>query len=286
MTPGASDQAQINTELWEDGDYVSVYANRRLSPVEVLILARYREALSGRVLEVGCGGGRILGYLVALAAEAHGIDISPAMVAYCRREYPEATVSLGDVGALTDTVAGKFDAILAMGTLIDVFSDEERRRVLVSLRELIVPGGLLIFSSHNLASLDPPGEPEPPTGGKAGPGRLLQQIVHKPPVDLVRAVVRLPRRRRNRRRLAPLAHREADHAIVNDETFDYGLLHYYIGREDQERQLRQLGYDPVACLDPSGRELAPGAVSTAPWLHYISRPGPDVSSPSGAVPMP
>src|SRR5579875_2423465 len=89
-----------NVERWRALRQVERFAHRRLAPVEVVILARYREALSGRVLELGCGAGRIIGYLLALGGEVHGIDISPRMVERCRRAYPGANVREGDLRAL------------------------------------------------------------------------------------------------------------------------------------------------------------------------------------------
>jgi SAM-dependent methyltransferase len=61
-------------------EYLPEYANRILRPVDVVLLARYRELLSGRVLELGCGAGRLLGYFLTLGAQTHGIDLTPAMV--------------------------------------------------------------------------------------------------------------------------------------------------------------------------------------------------------------
>jgi SAM-dependent methyltransferase len=261
-------QAEINAELWRTGRHVAIYANRRLSPVEVLILVRYREALSGRVLELGCGAGRILGYLVELAREAHGVDISPPMVDYCRRRYPDADVRLGDAAALGGVVEGRFDAILAMSNLIDVFNHAERQRVLGELRERLSPAGLLIFSSHNLESLESGGG----TRREPAPAGIVRRSLHRRPRELIDAVGAIPRRRRNRRRLSPLERRAADHAIVNTAEFDYGLLHYYIGPDDQRRALERLGYEVVACLDPDGREIPVGTSTTVDWVHYVARP--------------
>ncbi len=269
--PASTEQVRVNAELWEAGEHVDLYANRSLAPVEVLILVRYREALSGRVIEVGCGAGRVLGYLAQLGREVFGVDLSPAMVEYCRRVYPQAVVVTGDVSALGLVVEGPFDVIFAANNLLDVFDDRERRSVLAGFRALLAPDGLLIFSSHNLAKLD-----RADASGEAGAGRgagraVLGKLLEKPPADLARAASRLPRRLRNRRRLAPLQRRAADHAIVNDETFDYGLLHYYIRRDDQERQLAEVGFELVECLDPDGRTVEAGNDGRGPWLHYVAR---------------
>jgi len=66
-------QRLTNDALWRRTDLVERYATRDLRPVEVMLLIRYREALSGRVLELGCGAGRVTGYLAELASHAHGL---------------------------------------------------------------------------------------------------------------------------------------------------------------------------------------------------------------------
>ena len=263
---------RVNADLWAAGEHVDVYANRLLAPVEVLILVRYREALAGRVIEVGCGAGRVLGYLTQLGREVYGVDLSPAMVDYCRRVYPEADVRTGDVGALAEVIEGPFDVIFAANNLLDVFDDSERRRTLEGFLALLAPEGRLIFSSHNLADLERAGAAAGSVGRWARGGAALSKLLESPPADLARGAARIPRRVRNRRRLAPLQSRAAGYAIVNDDTFDYGLLHYYIRRDDQERQLADVGYRLVECLDPDGHAVQAGNAGRGPWLHYIAAP--------------
>lgn len=270
-----SEQVRVNSTAWRRGDHVGEYANRTLLPVEVMILVRFREALAGRTLEVGCGAGRILGYLAAIGAEAHGIDISAAMVEHCRRRYPRAHTEVADLGDLGGAVPGPFDAVLALDNVLDVFDDEQRRGVLADLRARVAPGGLLIFSSHNLAYVDRPvggGAPAPPPGGWRRGRELFAKALARPPATAVRDAGRIPRRLVNRRRLAPLQRRGPGYAIVNDSAHDYALLHYYIGRDDQERQLVQAGFELIECLDVDGVEVAAGAPHPDPWLHYVCRP--------------
>ncbi|HWF73964.1 MAG TPA: class I SAM-dependent methyltransferase [Solirubrobacteraceae bacterium] len=280
MESGA--QSRLNAEHWQAGTHVGAYAHRRLHPVEVLLLERYRDALSGRVLEVGCGAGRVLGYLVELGGEVHGIDISPAMVAHCQAAYPQAAVRVGDLAAISASTEGKFDAVLGVDSVLDVFDDGERRRVLSDLRALLAPGGLLIFSSHNLARSDG-SAPAPGIDAEAGPGAggeprlrpLVRRALSKPPIELLTAIARMPRaalaRRRNRRRMAALESRGPDYAIINDLAHDYALLHYYIGRDAQQRQLEALAYELVECLDPRGRTVGAGEAGDGPWLFYVAR---------------
>ena len=158
----------------------------------MVILVRYREVLSRRTLEVGCGAGRILGYVAQLGGEAHGIDISPAMVEHCRRRYPAADTRVGDLADIGRSAEGPFDAVLALDNVLDVFDDAERRRVLADLRALLAPDGLLIFSSHNLAYVDRAAPGDGDRSGRAGQGRA-RRLLSEP--DLAAAVQRGARRR-------------------------------------------------------------------------------------------
>ncbi|MGH2910140.1 MAG: class I SAM-dependent methyltransferase, partial [Solirubrobacteraceae bacterium] len=153
---GQDTQSIVNERLWR-GDNVARYANRTLRPVEVVLLMRHHEALAGRVLELGCGAGRVLGYLGALGGEVHAIDVSSKMVEYCRQRYPETNVHLGNLLDIGGAVQGPFDAVLAPDNVLDVIEPEQRRRALAEIRGLLAPGGVLIFSSHNLAHVESAG---------------------------------------------------------------------------------------------------------------------------------
>src|SRR5882724_4663295 len=47
----------------------------------------------GRVLDVGCGTGRLVGALAELGIDAAGVDISPEMLAVARRKLPRSTLA-------------------------------------------------------------------------------------------------------------------------------------------------------------------------------------------------
>lgn len=69
-----------------------------------------------RMLEIGCGIGRMLPFFGVLFAEVHGIDIAPSMVAQAR-EYltksPNVTVHLGDGRTLAGLGSAHFDLVLS-----------------------------------------------------------------------------------------------------------------------------------------------------------------------------
>jgi SAM-dependent methyltransferase len=252
------DQAHLNAAFWERGDYLEFYANRSLRPVEEVLLERFRDALAGSVLELGCGAGRLTGHLSEVAREVHGVDISPAMVAYCRQAYPSATFTVGDLRDLSAFESGHYDAVLAPFNVLDVLDDPERGGVLDEIRRVLVEGGLLIMSSHNRDHVP-----------RIAPAIRLWIGAPRRPLQSIR---RLPRRLRNRRRLAPLQRVENGYAIVNDEAHDFSVLHYYIARDAQERQFAEHGSELIECLDLDGRDVPAGATAThCPELHYVAR---------------
>ncbi len=249
-----------SSNVWVERNFVRDYATRTLRPPEVALLLRYADALDGTVLELGCGAGRVTGYLDARGGDVLGIDISPAMIDYCRRRYPELQFQVGDLSDLSGLPDGSRDLVVAAYNVLGVFDDTERKGVLLEIRRVLVDGGLLIFSAHNLAFL--PRVPRPVS--------LVTRSLN--PARVAWNLGRLPVRARNHRRLARFERREQDYALVNDQAHDYQLLHYYIGRDAQSRQLAEAGFELLDCLDGAGRPVPPGASAAgSPELHYAAR---------------
>jgi len=268
---GGDTQSVVNERLWRR-DNVARYAHRTLRPVEVILLIRHHAALAGRVLELGCGAGRLLGYLGALGGEIHAIDVSPRMVEYCRRRYPETNVQIGNLLDIGAVVEGPFDAVFAPDNILDVIEPAQRQRALAEIRGLLRADGVLIFSSHNLGFVDRAAGDAPEGGSLAGMRRLASRLARTSLIEIATGSTRLVRGARNRRRLAPLEQRAADHAILNDSEGDFGALHYYVRRDDQERQLAEAGFELIECLDAEGRPVGAGDSGASPWLHYVARP--------------
>jgi SAM-dependent methyltransferase len=256
---GSHAQEEINTRLWRDTDMVRQYESVHLTPAEATALIRYRDAfLGGRVLDLGCGAGRIAAYLRPHGCEYVGLDISPRMVAACRRRLPGMTFEVGDMRDLSAFVDGSFAAVLAVLNLFDAAGHADRLRTLAGIRRALKPGGLLIFSAHNRACR------------AARDGPALQRS--RNPVTQLWYVYEYFRARGNRRRIGPHQREEDEYALVNDCAHGYSALHYYIGRAAQERQLAGCGFDLVECLDESGRTLGAGEeAADDPSIHYVAR---------------
>jgi SAM-dependent methyltransferase len=250
-------QRRVNDAVWAGDRRVAAYASRVLRPVEVVILARYRDGLTGRTLEIGAGAGRLTGYLAELATSTHGIDVSAAMVAVSRGRYPRATFAVADLRDAAAYRGAPYDAIVAPFNVLDVVDDDDRRVALGRIHGALRPGGLLVMSSHNRAAGD----------RRADPLRLARGSLR----EMVASIVRLPRRRRNHRRLSAYERNEPSYAILNDVEHDYSVLHYYIHRDAQVAQLEEHGFEVLDVLDLEGHSVGPGDSSDDPELHYVAR---------------
>ncbi len=102
-----------------------------------------------RVLDLGCGTGRVT---VALAAAGHtvtGVDPSPAMLAAARAK-PGAEAVTWAEGTSADLPANAFDVAVMTGHVAQVFvTDEAWARVLADLARALVPGGRLAFDTRD-----------------------------------------------------------------------------------------------------------------------------------------
>jgi SAM-dependent methyltransferase len=250
--------SDFNVGAWLSGDYVRDYDRRDIAPVEAVLLARHGKALSERtVLELGCGAGRLTRVVAALGADVTAIDVSPRMVAACARNVPAARAEvrdLRDLGAYPDSA---FGAIVALDNVLDVLGDGDRRTAVAGIARVLMPGGLLLCSSHNQAHVP------------------LMHRVPRSPRELARAVYHAPhllRRLRNRRRARAFEESANGYAIVYDSAHDNRLAHYYIGRDEQERQLADAGLELLECLDLDARPVGPGeAAERSTALHYAAR---------------
>jgi SAM-dependent methyltransferase len=252
--------ADHNAAVWRLGAWVPLYDDQRLSPAEILLLLRYREPLSGRVLELGPGAGRVTAYLAELATELTALEISPDMADACRRRVPSATVRVGDMEDLDDVPDASLEAVVGTCNVLDVLDDPERRKLLKELHRILVPGGVLWFSSHNRdGNLRRPWHPHN----------------WRRPRSLAGDVVRFAGRMRNHRRLRPLERDTGDYALRNDEAHGFTMVLYAIGAESQQRQLAGTGFTLEICMTDSGKAVPVGAeTSTAPYLHYVARRAP------------
>src|SRR5262249_19351368 len=94
-----------------------------------------------RVLDAGCGGGHMLGYIKDVIAEGVGVDLNTAHVVRQRyRNYPHIRIYEGD--AATWHAEEGFDIVYSIGVVHHTQNPETTAR---NLMRLVKPGGKLVI---------------------------------------------------------------------------------------------------------------------------------------------
>lgn len=256
----ATEASESNRNVYEQRSIVQQYvADSNLTPAEVQLLAKFSADIAGkRVLDLGVGGGRTTSYLAERCASYVGVDSSEAMVRACRERYPHLDFQQGDARALSQFGDGEFDFILFSFNGIDYVGHEDRVRILRELARVLRAGGVLVFSSHNLASVPS--------------GTLLHRVFHIPisanPLRTAKAIARSAINLVNYLRNAPGQQRTADHAILVDPAHGFVLRTYYVTTQEQQRQIEAAGFSLI--------DVVPATDEDVPYyLYYSARRNPD-----------
>lgn len=87
-------------------EYASLLPDTRAeAPLDLAMVDAFAEAVAARggeprVLDAGCGAGRMSRYLAERGCLVEGVDLSPGMVTRARRDHPDLTFSVGSLADL------------------------------------------------------------------------------------------------------------------------------------------------------------------------------------------
>ncbi|MGX1737580.1 class I SAM-dependent DNA methyltransferase [Corynebacterium flavescens] len=96
-----------------------------------------------RVLDAGCGSGRLGGELVRRGHTVVGVDVDPILIAHAEEDHPEGTWVVGDLS--TDEVPeGDFDLAVAAGNVMAFIAVEGREQALRNIFNSLHPGGRFV----------------------------------------------------------------------------------------------------------------------------------------------
>jgi SAM-dependent methyltransferase len=110
----------------------------------------------GRVLDIGCGGGRWSLFLQKKGHDVLGIDISPLAIKVCRQRGLR-NVSGKSISEI-DSSLGNFDTILMMGNNFGLFGNpKQARRLLKRFHDMTSPNARIVAESLDIYK--PPVEP-------------------------------------------------------------------------------------------------------------------------------
>ena len=102
---------------------------------------------SARILDAGCGPGRVGSTLAELGHEVVGVEVDPVLIAEAQREHPGATWLVGDLAELdlpAVGVAADFDVIVCAGNVMTFLAPSTRSLVVSRLGAHLADGGRLV----------------------------------------------------------------------------------------------------------------------------------------------
>ena len=101
---------------------------------------------AARILDAGCGPGRVGGRLSDLGHQVVGVDIDPALIAAAEHDHPGPTWLTADLAELDLAAAGvahEFDAIVCAGNVMTFLDPATRCDTIVRLGAHLAPDGRL-----------------------------------------------------------------------------------------------------------------------------------------------
>lgn len=112
--------------------------------------ARFVDAMvprGARILDAGCGPGRVGGRLAALGHHVVGVDIDPALIAAAEGDHPGAIWLARDLAVLdlaSEGMPERFDVVVSAGNVMTFLDPATRCDVLHRLSAHLAPAGRLV----------------------------------------------------------------------------------------------------------------------------------------------
>lgn len=271
----ATDRRQLgalNRETYRDAEAVTHYRRSAgwTDKGEQAMLLRIADEVRGeRVLDVGVGGGRTVPILRMLTAEYTGIDYSPEMVSACREEYPGVDILEGDARELSSFGDATFKLVEFSFNGLDSLDHVDREQALREFYRVLVPGGILLYSTTNLFG--------PGYGRRPWEWRQLLDAVRRikstrrVSVDRAVEALRLAwHRYQNWNHRRPLMEHHGGWAMSVLYSHDFGLILHYTLPSTESAILTDVGFEVETIMDRDGRPVVDDS-STTPWFHVLAR---------------
>jgi ubiquinone/menaquinone biosynthesis C-methylase UbiE len=234
-----------------------------------------KDEASGRtILDIGVGGGRTISYLTAISEEYTAIDYVEEMVKVTKKRFPDKKVLHADARDMSIFPDKSFYMIVFSNAGIDMVDEIDRIKILNEVKRLLQPGGVFLFSTHNLdyrKNLSEPVRPKlfMPFLFTINPiifsVRVLKSFQHT-----VKMLFRL-QVFKNYRKTSSLNKTFEDWAILNTEYHDYCTMMHYITCEAQLTQLKKHGFGNVEIICNSDGEPILNHNKNTPMLYFKVR---------------
>ncbi len=99
-----------------------------------------------KILDAGCGNGRLLEAFNGKKVDYSGFDLSPELISFAKENYPEQDFFVDDVLKLENLPKKKYDFIFLIAVILHIPDRNLRAQVLKNLAEKLEVGGRIVLS--------------------------------------------------------------------------------------------------------------------------------------------
>ncbi len=122
--------------------YVQRFRDLAAGGMDIVGEARLVDAMlprGARVLDAGCGPGRIGGHLASVGHDVVGVDVDPVLIAAAEEDHPGPRWLVGDLAELD--LPDRFDVVVCAGNVVTFLAPSTRVEVLRRFRTHLADGG-------------------------------------------------------------------------------------------------------------------------------------------------
>ncbi|QNG21425.1 class I SAM-dependent methyltransferase [Rhodococcus triatomae] len=131
--------------------YVERFRTMAAAGQDIVGEARLVDAMlgrGGRVLDAGCGPGRLGGHLHEAGHAVVGVDGDPVLIAAAEEDHPGPTWLVGDLATLdlpARAIPADFDVIVCAGNVMTFLAPSTRETVLARFARHLAPAGRAVI---------------------------------------------------------------------------------------------------------------------------------------------
>lgn len=141
-----------NQTYYSSSAAVATYSFYTLLKEEAYLFPKYFKA-GDSVLDLACGVARTTLLLHKMGMRVRGIDRSETFIDVAKRRFPDLDLRVGSFDTIDAEDASFDNIVIALNGIDYAIPESQRVAVLRECARVLKPGGILLFSSHNLKSL-------------------------------------------------------------------------------------------------------------------------------------